>query len=425
LSLPAWLPVLLAVPVLLLGERLNRRVPALARFNIPAPVTGGLLVSLALLLAGLAMSAPLQMANKVTARWWTWLVTIEPEWMDAPARSVTMPMLVAFFTCIGLNASREVLRRAGGQVLLFLLLGTGLAVLQNVVGVVLATLLGADPLLGLVSGSISMTGGHGTALGFAPVLEQQGLAGAGVLGAAAATMGLVAGGLLGGPIGIWLVRRHALRASAAAGVQLEAGAAGEAGILRDLASLGSGGWTALWHLLLVLACVKAGAWVSHFMELTGIRFPPHIGAMVVGVAVRNVLDAAGWRRIRGETVDLIASVMLAFFLTVAMMSLNLMEVGGAAVPMLVILVAQVALMAVFAATVTYRFMGRDYDAAVMAAGHCGFGLGATPNAVANMKSLVDRLGPAPRAFLVIPLVGAVLIDFANALNVTLFLNLLR
>jgi ESS family glutamate:Na+ symporter len=425
LSLPAWLPVLLAVPVLLLGERLNRRVPALARFNIPAPVTGGLLVSLALLLAGLAMSAPLQMASKVTARWWTWLVTIEPEWMDAPARSVTMPMLVAFFTCIGLNASREVLRRGGSQVLLFLLLGTGLAVLQNVVGVVLATLLGADPLLGLVSGSISMTGGHGTALGFAPVLEQQGLAGAGALGAAAATMGLVAGGLLGGPIGIWMVRRHRLRAIAAAGVQPEAGAAGEAGILRDLVSLGSGGWTALWHLLLVLACVKAGAWVSHFMELTGIRFPPHIGAMVVGVAVRNALDAAGWRRIRGETVDLIASVMLAFFLTVAMMSLNLMEVGGAAVPMLVILVAQVALMGVFAAAVTYRLMGRDYDAAVMAAGHCGFGLGATPNAVANMKSLVDRLGPAPRAFLVLPLVGAVLIDFANALNVTLFLNLLR
>jgi ESS family glutamate:Na+ symporter len=425
LSLPAWLPVLLAVPVLLLGERLNRRVPALARFNIPAPVTGGLLVSLALLLAGLAMSAPLQMASKVTARWWTWLVTIEPEWMDAPARSVTMPMMVAFFTCIGLNASREVLRRGGSQVLLFLLLGTGLAVLQNVVGVVLATLLGADPLLGLVSGSISMTGGHGTALGFAPVLEQQGRAGAGALGAAAATMGLVAGGLLGGPIGIWLVRRHRLRAIAAAGVQPEAGAAGEAGILRDLVSLGSGGWTALWHLLLVLACVKAGAWVSHFMELTGIRFPPHIGAMVVGVAVRNALDAAGWRRIRGETVDLIASVMLAFFLTVAMMSLNLMEVGGAAVPMLVILVAQVALMGVFAAAVTYRLMGRDYDAAVMAAGHCGFGLGATPNAVANMKSLVDRLGPAPRAFLVLPLVGAVLIDFANALNVTLFLNLLR
>jgi ESS family glutamate:Na+ symporter len=388
-------------------------------------VTGGLLVSLALLLAGLAMSAPLQMASKVTARWWTWLVTIEPEWMDAPARSVTMPMMVAFFTCIGLNASREVLRRGGSQVLLFLLLGTGLAVLQNVVGVVLATLLGADPLLGLVSGSISMTGGHGTALGFAPVLEQQGLAGAGALGAAAATMGLVAGGLLGGPIGIWLVRRHRLRAIAAAGVQPEAGAAGEAGILRDLVSLGSGGWTALWHLLLVLACVKAGAWVSHFMELTGIRFPPHIGAMVVGVAVRNALDAAGWRRIRGETVDLIASVMLAFFLTVAMMSLNLMEVGGAAVPMLVILVAQVALMGVFAAAVTYRLMGRDYDAAVMAAGHCGFGLGATPNAVANMKSLVDRLGPAPRAFLVLPLVGAVLIDFANALNVTLFLNLLR
>lgn len=425
MTLPAWLPVLLAVPVLLLGEWLTRRIPALGRFNIPAPVTGGLLLSLALLVAGALTAEPVQMASKVTARWWTWLVTIEPEWEAAPARSVTLPMLVAFFTCIGLNASRDVLRRGGGQVLLFLGIGTTLAVLQNVVGVGVAALLGADPLLGLVSGSISMTGGHGTALGFAPVLEQQGLAGAGPLGAAAATLGLVAGGLLGGPVGIWLVRRHGLRAAAGPGVRLEAGASGAAGILRDLAAMRSGGWPVLWHLLLVLACVKAGAWVSHFMELTGIRFPPHIGAMVVGVVVRNALDALGLRRVRGDTVDLIASVMLAFFLTVAMMSLNLIEVGGAALPMLVILAAQVVLMAVFAATITYRVMGRDYDAAVMAAGHCGFGLGATPNAVANMKSLVDRLGPAPRAFLVIPLVGAVLIDFANALNVTLFLNLLR
>ena len=425
MTLPAWLPVLLAVPVLLLGEWLTRRIPALGRFNIPAPVTGGLLLSLALLVAGALTAEPVQMASKVTARWWTWLVTIEPEWEAAPARSVTLPMLVAFFTCIGLNASRDVLRRGGGQVLLFLGIGTTLAVLQNVVGVGVAALLGADPLLGLVSGSISMTGGHGTALGFAPVLEQQGLAGAGPLGAAAATLGLVAGGLLGGPVGIWLVRRHGLRAAAGPGERLEAGASGAAGILRDLAAMRSGGWPVLWHLLLVLACVKAGAWVSHFMELTGIRFPPHIGAMVVGVVVRNALDALGLRRVRGDTVDLIASVMLAFFLTVAMMSLNLIEVGGAALPMLVMLAAQVVLMAVFAATITYRVMGRDYDAAVMAAGHCGFGLGATPNAVANMKSLVDRLGPAPRAFLVIPLVGAVLIDFANALNVTLFLNLLR
>jgi len=424
-TLPAWLPVLLAVPVLLLGEWLTRRIPALGRFNIPAPVTGGLLLSLALLVAGALTAEPVQMASKVTARWWTWLVTIEPEWEAAPARSVTLPMLVAFFTCIGLNASRDVLRRGGGQVLLFLGIGTTLAVLQNVVGVGVAALLGTDPLLGLVSGSISMTGGHGTALGFAPVLEQQGLAGAGPLGAAAATLGLVAGGLLGGPVGIWLVRRHGLRAAAGPGERLEAGASGAAGILRDLAAMRSGGWPVLWHLLLVLACVKAGAWVSHFMELTGIRFPPHIGAMVVGVVVRNALDALGLRRVRGDTVDLIASVMLAFFLTVAMMSLNLIEVGGAALPMLVMLAAQVVLMAVFAATITYRVMGRDYDAAVMAAGHCGFGLGATPNAVANMKSLVDRLGPAPRAFLVIPLVGAVLIDFANALNVTLFLNLLR
>jgi ESS family glutamate:Na+ symporter len=187
-------------------------------------------------------------------------------------------------------------------------------------------------------------------------------------------------------------------------------------------SLGAG---AAGHVLLVLVCIKAGASVSHFIELSGLKFPPHIGAMVLGVVLRNVFDLGGRSWIRSETVDVIASLCLAFFLTVAMMSLNLGELTNAAVPMLVILSVQVVVMALFATWVTFRVMGRDYDAAVMAAGHCGFGLGATPNAVANMKSLVDRFGPAPRAFLIIPLVGAVLIDFANSLNITLFLNLVR
>lgn len=425
MTISAWIPVLLAVPVLLLGEWLVRHIKILGRFNIPAPVVGGLLVSLGVLVCSLAGFGTIGLATKVTTPWWTWLVTIEPEWMNAPAKGVNLPLMVGFFTCIGLNATWDVVRRGSVQVVIFWALATALAVIQNGLGIVLAKALGVNPLLGLVCGSVTMTGGHGTAIGFAPQLEAAGLTGAAVLGAAAATVGLVSGGLIGGPVGGWLMRRHGLKSHAPKGVHLEEGATAEAGILQNFRVLATSGFTALKHILLVLACIKGGAWFSHVIEFTGFAFPPQIGAMLLGVVVRNVFDLAGWPWISTEQVNVLASVLLGFFLTVAMMSLNLIELAHAALPMLAILSVQVAVMALFAAFVTYRCMGRDYDAAVMASGHCGFGLGATPNAVANMKSLVDSFGPAPRAFLVIPIVGAMLIDFSNALNITFYLNLLK
>jgi ESS family glutamate:Na+ symporter len=425
MTIPAWLPVVLAIPVLLLGEWLIKRIAVLGRFNIPAPVVGGLLVSLGVLAANLAGAGKIEFITNVTARWWTWLVTIEPEWVNAPAKGVNLPLMVGFFTCIGLNATWDVVRKGSVQVVLFLALATALAAIQNGLGVGLAKLLGVEPLLGLVCGSISMTGGHGTAIGFAPVLEREGLAGAATLGAAAATMGLVMGGLIGGPVGSRLIRRNGLKSASPVAVHLEAGATAEAGILQDSSALGRFGRMALTHLLLVAACIKAGAWMSHFIQMTGLKFPPQIGAMVIGVILRNAFDLSGRRWIRSETVDVIASVLLGFFLTVAMMSLNLIELANAALPMLVILLTQGGVIALFTSWVTYPVMGRDYDAAVMAAGHCGFGLGATPNAVANMKSIVEKFGPAPRAFLVIPLVGAILIDFTNSLTITLFLNLVK
>jgi len=419
------MPVLLAVPVLLLGQWLVRRFRILGRFNIPAPVVGGLLVSFGVLAFNLAGSSTVEFATKVTAKWWTWLVTIEPEWVNAPAKGVNLPLMVGFFTCIGLNATWDVVRRGSVQVIVFLGLATVLAAVQNALGIGLAKAMGVNPLLGLVCGSVTMTGGHGTAIGFAPQLESAGLSGAAVLGAAAATVGLVAGGLLGGPVGGWLIRRNNLKSQATTETHLEAGATMEAGILQDFRALVGAGGGALKHILLVLACVKGGAWLSHFIQLTGIAFPAQIGAMMIGVVVRNAFDLAGWRWVRTETVDVIASVLLGIFLAVAMMSLNLIELANAALPMLAILSVQVAVVALFTAFVTYRYMGRDYDAAVMAGGHCGFGLGATPNAMANMKSLVEKFGAAPRAFLVIPIVGAILIDFTNALTITFFLNLLK
>jgi ESS family glutamate:Na+ symporter len=424
-TLSAWWPVVLAAPVLLLGETLVRRLKVLSRFDIPAPVVGGLIVSLAVLAANASGLWPVQFETKVSAPWWTWLVSTERDWAGAPAKNANLPFLVGFFTCIGLNASWDLVRRGSWQVVLFLALATALALVQNILGVGLAQLLGVSPLLGVICGSVTLTGGIGTAMGFAADFEHAGLSNAATAGMAAATFGLVAGGLVGGPVGGGLIRRRGLKSTASPATHLEDAGTHASGILLDLRELAGFGSKALAHFLLICFCIKAGSWVSHFIQQAGLTFPVYIGAMLVGLVLRNALDLSGVRVIQTEVVDTLASALLGLFLAVALMSLNLIELANAALPMLVILTVQVAVMAAFAWWVTFRVMGNDYDAAVMAGGHCGFGLGATPNAVANMKSLVENFGPAPRAFLVVPIVGAFLIDLTNALNITVFLNLLR
>lgn len=424
--LSPWLLIFFAVPVLLLGDQLVHRVKFLSRFHIPSPVAGGLFISLLVLLINLA-GPSIQFATAVTAQWWTWLVTIEPEWVEAPARGVHVPFLIAFFTCIGLNATWLLLRKGGFQVALFLILATIMATCQNAIGLGMAWLMNESPLLGLACGSMSMTGGHGTAMGFASEMEALGLEGAGAIMVAAATFGLVAGGLIGGPIGGKILKVKNLRSHAPRGTHLEMGEMQEGtGILMDLRNFWLGGKKTFLHLLLVLACIKAGAWTSYFIvSQTGITFPAYIGAMLVGLIFRNTADSLGWRWISTESVENLSAIFLGLFLAMVLMSLNLIELAGAALPMLIILAVQVAFVALFAAFVTFSIMGRDYDAGIMAGGHCGFSLGATPNAVANMKQLVERFGPAPRAFLVIPIVGAFLIDFTNAVNITIFLNFMR
>lgn len=425
MNISAWFTVALAIPVLLLGEFLVMRIKLLSRFNIPAPVVGGLLLSLLVLGGNLSGAFAVRFDTSVTAAWWTWLVTTEPDWIKAPAKNVNLPFLVAFFTCIGLNASWTLVKRGSTQVLIFLGVASVLAVIQNGIGVGLAKLLGVSPLLGLVCGSVTMTGGHGTALGFAADLEKAGLSGAAVLGVAAATFGLVTGGLLGGPLGGTLIRKRNLSPGISAAAHLEADHSVASGIVDDLRALARFGKAFLLHLALLLIVIKLGAWVSWLIQQTKITFPVYMGAMLLGVSVRNLFDLSATRWIKTEIIDSIASVALGIFLAIAMMSLNLIELANAAVPMLIILSAQVVVMALYAQFVTFRMMGGDFDAAVMAGGHCGFGLGATPNAVANMKVLVERFGPAPRAFLVVPIVGAFLIDFLNATNITIFLNLFK
>jgi ESS family glutamate:Na+ symporter len=420
----AWLPILLALPVLLFGEWLVRHVRFLNKFSIPAPVVGGLVVSLVVLALNATGASHIQLASKNDTPWWTWIVSTEPEWATHPSKMLSLPLMVGFFTCIGLNATWDIVRR--GSVLLLLFLGCTalLEVVQNLAGVATAKAIGAHPLVGLVCGSITMVGGPATALGFAPQIEQGGLAGAGVMGVAAATLGLVAGGLMGGPVGAWLIRRHKLKPESMTAEEAVASPVGSGGILHDARAIWGWGRVALMHFLLIVVCIKAGTWLSFFMQKTEIMFPIHIGAMVVGVLVRNVLDLSGARWLRSEVIGGLGSVMLALFLTFAMMGLNLMELAHVALPMLCVLTVQLVVMVLFAVWITWRVMGRNYEAALMSAGMCGFGIGNTANAVASMKALVEAHGPAPRAFLVVPLVGTLLGDLTNAVIVTFFLNVL-
>lgn len=395
----------LAAVVLFAGYGIRRRVGVLDRFNIPAPVVGGFLFA--------AGALVLRQTGVLGFKFDTTLQT---------------PFMVAFFTTIGLGASFGLLRVGGPQVLLFWGLASVLAALQNGIGIGLAKLLGVDPLLGLITGSITMTGGHGTGAAFGKLMEEQyAFPGAVTLAMAAATFGLVSGGLIGGPVGTRLIQRFRLTPKPAAAPPppptLEHASLDEE---IDTEPVGEAptAYTLLKTITIILVAMWAGslvsAWLGRYVTL-----PSYIGAMLCAAVIRNVADSTKLVRIEQRTVDDLGTIALALFLTMALMSLKLWELLDLALPMFAILSVQVAVMAAFAFFITYRVMGRDYDAAVMAGGHCGFGLGATPNAVANMTSLVERFGPAPRAFLVLPMVGAFFIDFTNALIITGYLNVFR
>jgi glutamate:Na+ symporter, ESS family len=413
----------LAAVVLFAGYGIRRQVGVLDRYNIPAPVVGGFLFA--------SVAFGLRMAGLVGFEFDTTLQT---------------PLMIAFFTTIGLGASLALLRVGGPQVLLFFLLATTLVILQNVVGVTLALSMGVEPLLGLIAGSITMTGGHGTGGAFGQLIQEQyAFPGALTLAMAAATFGLVSGGLIGGPIATKLIRSRKLSPANARGGSAPPPALAHAALDEEIDTEPAGppatAYTLLKIITVVLVAMWAGGllggWVQANVRLPEatlfgytlgggpLTLPAYIGAMIVAAVIRNMADLTRGVRIEQRTVDDIGTVALSLFLAMALMSLRLWELLDLAIPMFVVLLAQVTMMAAFAYFVTYRVMGRDYDAAVMAGGHCGFGLGATPNAVANMEAIVERFGAAPRAFLVLPMVGAFFIDFTNALIITVFINLVR
>jgi ESS family glutamate:Na+ symporter len=382
------------------GVLLRQRVALLNRLNIPSAVVGGLLFAAVVFIC-------------------------RDRFLNLQLETSAQPLLnVAFFTTIGMGASVALLRSGGLAVAVFLVFASIVCVAQNLVGMAVATGLGENPLLGVMAGSVTLMGGPATGLAFAPDFVKAGLPGADVLAITSAVFGIVCGGLAGGPVGTWLVLRHRLRS---AGQPATATASREASEpLREIVVHVEREDTAIIRNLAVLALAMGlGSVLSRYIQATGFTLPAYIGAMVVASGLRNLDDATGWLQIDEDSMEFIGGVALNIFLVVALMDLKLWQLAGQALPLFVILIVQLALLVGLAILVSYRLMGRDYDSAVMASGFIGFAMGTTANAVANMRTLVGRFGPAPRAFLVVPLVGAFFIDFINALVITGFVNWLR
>ncbi len=394
LQLDAVQTLALAGIALFLGYALCRAIPVLERYNLPPPVIGGLVFAIA-----------------------AWVAYDRGTTLFVLDTGLQSPLMIAFFTTIGVNASLRLLKISGKQVLVFLALATAFAVAQNLLGMAVAVGFDLHPLFGVLAGSTTLTGGPATGLAFAPLFEAAGVEGAESIAVAAAMSGIVLGGLIGGPVITVLIRRFGLVSSrpldhtAPDGIDTTPLPRTEA--QREYGALKS--------IVVILVAMWLGSWVSDLISATGITLPAYVGAMLVGAVIRNIDDATGWIRMSVPTTDLIGNVCLALFLSVALMNLKLWELAGLALPLLVNLGLQVAMVAAFC-LVVFRAMGRDYDAAVMGGGFIGFMLGTTANAMAVMRTLVERYGAAPRAFLVAPLVGAFFIDFTNALIITGFIN---
>ncbi|MBE6062138.1 MAG: sodium/glutamate symporter [Clostridium butyricum] len=378
------------------GVYLRKKIKVLAKYCIPAPVIGGLIFAIIVFI--------LKMTNFASVT------------LDTTLQNIFM---TAFFTSIGYTASLKVLKNGGIKVFVFLGLATILVVLQNILGASLAVLFNINPLLGLCTGSIPMIGGHGTAGSFGPMLEELGINGATTVAFASATFGLVMGSFIGGYVAKNLIERHKIKT------------------LKEshdksipLSDFHEDDVSALCHKKLMngsaflFIAMGIGSVISGFIQDSGITFPSYIGAMLAAAIIRNICDFLKVS-IEEKEIEALGSICLSFFLTMALMGLKLWELLDLAIPLLVMLMGQVILMFLFAYFVTFRVMGKNYDAVVFASANCGFGMGATPNAVANMDALTAKYGFAETPYFVVPLVGCLFVDFVNSACITLFINLIK
>ncbi|MDF2186025.1 sodium/glutamate symporter [Grimontia hollisae] len=395
--------LLIAIFVLLLGHVINAWIPTLKKFNIPEPIVGGLVVAAGITVLhfkgiDLTFNLPLQHT-----------------------------FMLMFFATVGLAANYTQLVKGGAKVFIFLAVASVYIVVQNGIGISMATAFGLDPLMGLIAGSITLSGGHGTGAAWSQTFQDvYGLENVLEVAMASATFGLVMGGIIGSPVAQRLIEKNTLKS--------QYGSANNAHEeFPELVTYNENeqervtAKKVIETLFVLLICV-AGAkyleqWISSF-NISWLMIPDFVYALFIGVVITNVLEVTNARKMDIETVDILGTVSLALFLAMALMSLKLWNILDLALPFLVILMVQSLMLALFAYFVTYRVMGKNYDAAVIASGHCGFGLGATPTAVMNMGSVVNRFGPSPQAFMVVPIVGAFFIDIANLVILQTTLSLI-
>lgn len=393
ITLDMYQTIAVAVIVLMIGNFLKKKFSILQKFCIPSPVIGGLLFAIFTLVL-----------------YATGLAEID---FDDTLKEVCM---VFFFTSVGFQANLKVLKSGGKALIVFLILVVGLMIAQNFTSVGLANLLGLDSLTGMTTGSIPMIGGHGTAGAFGPVLEDFGVAGATTVCTAAATFGLIAGSLMGGPLGNRLIKKHNL---------LDTVKKEDDSFLVEEEEKHERHFSmyapAVFQLIIA---VGIGTIVSQLLSLTGMTFPVYIGAMIVAAVMRNIGEYSGKITIHMGEINDLGGICLSLFLGIAMITLKLWQLADLALPLIILLAGQTVLMFLFAYFVVYTIMGRDYDAAVIAAGTCGFGMGATPNAMANMQAICDKYAPSVKAYLIIPIVGSLFADFLNSLTITFFINFL-
>ena len=393
IELDMYQTLALAVLVLMLGKFLRERVRLLDKFCIPAPVIGGVLFAIFTCIC--------------------YVTGVAEFAFDDTLKEVCMVM---FFTSVGFQANLKVLKSGGKAMIVFLGVVIVLIVSQNFLAVGLANLLGVDPLVGLCTGSIPMVGGHGTAGAFGPVLEDFGIKGATTLCTAAATYGLIAGSMMGGPLGKMLIERHHLLDTIVPEddsllVEDEKKHERHTNMYAD----------SVFQLILAIG---VGTIFTMLLTKTGLTFPIYIGAMLAAALMRNICEYTGIATIHMGEINDLGGISLSLFLGMAMITLRLWELASLALPLVILLAAQVLLIIIFTYVIEFNIMGRDYDAAILVSGTCGFGTGATPNAMANMQAVCEKYAPSVKAFLLVPLVGSLFADFLNSLAITFFINFL-
>ena len=386
----------MSILVLFLGMYLNKKIKFLGDNYIPPAVTGGLLFST-------AMAFLYQFGD------------IELDF-DMRFRDL---LLLVFFSTVGLSARLKTLVAGGKALAILVVISAVFLFAQDATGVLLALLFDVHPGYGLMGGSVSFAGGHGTAIAWGAEAEAAGLAEARAVGIVFATFGLVAGGLLGGPIARYLIKKHNVETPAESATAIETTVADE----REAAVPGDQLFNILRTLMILGICVSLGDSVNRLLFDKGVLLPGFLTSMIVAVVITNLIDVAG-RPLSKGVVDGFGEVSLNVFLSMSMMSMQLWLLGGGAEKILLVLFLQVLVMTVFATLIVFRVMGRDYDAVVMAAGFTGLGLGATPVAIANMDAVTRRFGPSAKAILVIPLIGAFFIDLLNAATIKFFIGII-